>query len=73
VRTRSTPDDEWVDVPSDVVLIPGGSCASDGQRADVALTAAQFDLAEAKWRLVGRDGSGDKLWKSPLRAAGAAD
>lgn len=70
VRTRSTPDDEWADVSSDVVLLPGDGCASDGQRADVALAAAGFDVTQSKWRLVGRDTSGDKLWKSKLRPAG---
>jgi hypothetical protein len=70
LRTRETKDDPWTDVSSDVVLIPGSGCAADGQRADVALAAAVFDVAESKWRLVGRDTSGDKLWKSKLRPAG---
>ena len=70
VRTRGTKEDPWTDVSSDVVLIPGSGCAADGQRADIALAAAAFDVAESKWRVVGRDSSGDKLWKSKLRPAG---
>ncbi len=70
VRTRSSADDEWADVAADVVLLPGGGCADDGVRADVALAAAAFTVAETNWRLVGRDGSGDKLWKSKLQPAG---
>lgn len=70
LRTRGTKKDPWTDVSSDVVLIPGSGCAADGQRADIALSAAGFDVAESKWRVVGRDGSGDKLWKSKLRPVG---
>jgi hypothetical protein len=70
LRTRSTKKDPWTDVSSDIVLIPGSGCAADGQRADVALAAAVFDVTESKWRLVGRGTGGDKLWKSKLRPAG---
>jgi hypothetical protein len=70
VRTRGTSADPWTDVSSDIVLIPGSGCAADGQRADVALAAAVFDVTESKWRLVGRDTGGDRLWKSKLRPAG---
>jgi hypothetical protein len=68
VRTRSSTDDEWTDVAADVVLLPGDGCAADDVRADVALAATAFAVAESTWRLVGRDDSGDKLWKSKLRA-----
>lgn len=67
VRTRLSADDEWADVVADVVLLPGDDCAADGVRADVALAAATFTVNESRWRLVGRDVSGDKLWKSKLR------
>jgi hypothetical protein len=70
VRTRGTSADPWADVSSDVVLIPGSDCAAEGQRADIALAAAVFDVTESKWRLVGRDTGGDRLWKSKLRPAG---
>lgn len=70
VRTRPSADDEWTDVAADVVLLPGGDCSADGVRADIALAAEAFTVTETDWRLVGRDGGGDKLWKSKLRPAG---
>lgn len=70
VRTRPTKDDEWTDVAADVVILPGDGCAADGLRADVALTAEAFTVNESRWRLVGRDSSGDKLWKSKLLPVG---
>ena len=70
VRTRSSADDEWADVLADVVLLPGDDCAADGVRADVALAAATFTVNESRWRLVGRDVGGDKLWKAKLRPEG---
>lgn len=70
VRTRSSADDEWADVAADVVLLPGGGCTADGLRADVALDATEFTVTESQWRLVGRDSSSDKLWKSKLRPEG---
>jgi hypothetical protein len=73
IRTRPSADDKWADVSSDVVFLPGDGCAAGGQRADVALAAASFDVTESKWRLVGRDSTGDKLWKSKLRPAAAGE
>jgi hypothetical protein len=70
VRTRPSAEAEWTDVAADIVLLPGGDCASDGVRADVALAADAFTVNESRWRLVGRDDSGDKLWKSRLRPEG---
>jgi hypothetical protein len=70
LRTRLSADGEWADVAADVVLLPGGDCANDGVRADVAVAAAAFTVADTDWRLVGRDDSGDRLWKSRLRPAG---
>ena len=70
VRTRPTKDEKWTDVAADVVLLPGDGCAADRLRADVALTAETFTVTESRWRLVGRDASGDKLWASKLLPAG---
>jgi hypothetical protein len=70
VRTRPSANAEWSDVAADVVLLPGGDCAAADVRADVALPAATFTVNESRWRLVGRDVSGDKLWKSQLRPEG---
>ena len=73
VRTRPSADDEWADVAADVVLLSGGDCAADGIRADIALAAEAFTVSETDWRLVGRDSNGDKLWKSKVRPAAAAE
>lgn len=70
LRTRPSQDDAWTDVVADAVLLPGGGCSADGLRADVALTAATFTVNESRWRLVGRDSDGDKLWTSKLRPEG---
>lgn len=70
VRTRPTKDDEWTDVAADVVLLPGDGCGAERLRADVAMAAETFTVTESRWRLVGRDSSGDKLWKSKLLPAG---
>ncbi len=72
LRTRPSADGTWSDAPADVVLLPGGGCAADAQRADVALAAATFTPTESRWRLVGRDSSGEKLWKSKVRPAALA-
>jgi len=69
VRGRQSKADEWEDVPADVVLLTGGGCASDAARADIAVTAATFASSDSKWRLVGRDDAGEKLWKSKITAA----
>jgi hypothetical protein len=69
LRTRPSTDEAWADVSADIVLLPGGPCAADGLRADVALAATAFTVTESRWRLVGRDDSGDKLWKSRLSPA----
>jgi hypothetical protein len=70
VRTRPTKDDKWTDMVADVVLLRGDGCAADLLRADVALTAETFTVNDSRWRLVGRDSSGDKLWKSKLLPVG---
>jgi hypothetical protein len=71
IGTRPAADDEWADVVSNVVLLPGDACAADGRRADVALVAATFSVTGSEWRLVGRDSSGDSLWTSMLLPAAA--
>lgn len=70
VRTRPSADVEWTDVSANVVLLPGGGCAADGLRADIALSAEDFTVNEARYRLVGRDSGGDRLWKSKLLPEG---
>jgi hypothetical protein len=67
LRARPSADEEWADVAADIVLLSGGTCAGDGLRADVALAAETFTVYESSWRLVGRDGDGDRLWKSKVR------
>lgn len=69
VRSRQSKDDVWEDVPADVVLLAGGSCASEDARADVAVKTVAFSVSDSNWRLVGRDDAGEKLWKSKLTAA----
>ena len=73
LRTRESADAEWQDVAADVVLLQGGSCANGELRADVAVDAAAFTVSDSKWRLVGRDSGGDKLWKSKLEPAATSE
>lgn len=67
VRTRPVPDAPWQDVSADITIGDQGTCS--GSDVTAAVTADALGVAsDAKWRLVGRDAAGERLWKSSLRS-----
>lgn len=70
VRTRVDEASEWQDVSSTVTLGADDTCGTGEMTADVEVSAAAV-AADAKYRLVGTDAVGGKLWKSKLVVTGA--
>jgi len=68
VQYRPTPDATWENASADVELTHNVSCGDTGLLASVSVAFAADPADIARWRLVGRDDAGDRVWKSPLRS-----
>lgn len=63
LKGRSSTDEPWVEAPADITIGEQGTCPA----GEVTVTVASQSDAQ-RWRLVVRDGSGDRIAKITLDA-----
>ena len=66
-RSRASENAEWVDVSTDVTLGSTDGCDAGDVTADVVIDAADAGTGDGTWKLVARDGAGDKVWKAKFQ------
>ena len=69
-RSRASEGADWVDASTDVVLGTAEGCDAGFVTADVVVDAA--DAGDGSWKLVARNGAGDKLWKAKFETTQTA-